>query len=229
MSPVRRPISQTESDQGFTLIEVLVSLAILALVLTVFLNMRTNAVIDAAIARDWRIAREIAETQLSEMAAGAREFPPETGESFEHEDYPYFQVQILVGEDEISQAESDIAQTMSSISEDGERSQDRREWQQEREDLRRARGSGQSLDEFRQTRFDDEFEERVPSEDEFEDVAVLVTFPNLLFDGPDVPEYLHLLLRRRLSTMAIEGLTPEQAADIRAEQGIDDGATSGGG
>ena len=69
----------TGRDAGFTLLEALVAMAVLAMVVTYFLSTRTTALIDAAETRNWRIAREIAEHHLSELKAGAREVPPESG------------------------------------------------------------------------------------------------------------------------------------------------------
>ena len=72
MITVRRPATAA----GFTLIEALVAMAILAVVVIHFLGTRTNALIDSAEARNWRTARELAEHYLSEIAAGALELRP---------------------------------------------------------------------------------------------------------------------------------------------------------
>ena len=44
-------------EAGFTLVEVLVAIAILALVLTSFMGTRTRSMADALDARNWRLAR----------------------------------------------------------------------------------------------------------------------------------------------------------------------------
>lgn len=205
--------SHTGRPDGFTLVEVLVSIAILALVLTTFLALRTNAIVDAANARDWRIAREIAERRLSELAAGAREFPPERGDVRQDEDYPDFEWQILVGESQISEYESELQTQQESYMSTSEEQVDRSSWQREREQLRRARTQGLTMSEY-ESQLNTDDEELDPSPDEFQDVAVIVTFPNLA-EGEDQPPFLSLTLKARLSTLVIQGLTPEQAEQIR--------------
>ena len=99
------------------------------------------------------------------------------------------------------------------------------EWQQERDDLRAARKSGQSFYEFReQSRFDEEerlaTEDLPPSEDEFEEVAVFVFFPNTRgIVGGVGNDTAHFVLKARISTMAIEGLTPDEAESLNNAQG----------
>ena len=60
-------------EEGFTLLEALVALSIIALVVMNCLMFRTGALVDATEARNWRVAREVAQEILSELKAGARE------------------------------------------------------------------------------------------------------------------------------------------------------------
>ena len=66
--------ARSTGEGGFTLLESLIALSILAAVVMHFLGSRTSALIDAAEARNWRLAREIAASKMSELKAGANEF-----------------------------------------------------------------------------------------------------------------------------------------------------------
>jgi len=199
----------TERQGGFTLIEALVALAILAMVTVGFLGMRTSAIIDANEAHHWQIAREIAQQMLSELRAGAREYRPEPGR-VPIEKYKGFSSQILIGEEMISQFEAEEANWDIG---GGERGQ-RLTWQSERDDQRRARQKGLSLQDYRDERFKEQNqldENETPSEDELEDVLVIVYFPNVrITDESSGPE-ASFKLKAKLSTLAIEGLTPDEA------------------
>jgi hypothetical protein len=128
---------------------------------------------------------------------------------------PGWSYQIVIGETNISSKEADIDGSLAP-EESGAKSELRR-WQQERDDQRRARSLGVSFFEYQQdTRVAEEErlqkEELVPSEDEFEEVAVFVFFPNVR--PGEGPEFSHFVLKGRLPTLAIEGLTPEEAEEI---------------
>ena len=66
-------------ERGMLLIEALVAMLIVATVTITFIGIRSNSLIDATRARNWRLAREIAEEKLSTLQAGAHEVPPESG------------------------------------------------------------------------------------------------------------------------------------------------------
>lgn len=211
-------IHRHRSESGFTLLEALVAIALLAMVVLHFLATRTEALKDAADARNRRVAREIAAHQLSILRAGAHELPPENRVMLEAgDDYPNFRYQILIGESAISEAESDMAEGYGD-DEDEERA-DRLEWQREREMLRSARFEGLSFTEYEDRLLEEELEVRIPSEDEFEDVAVVVYFPDVLRRDVDVPVDATFMLKAKISTMAIEGLTPEQAEVVAESRG----------
>ncbi len=219
--------ASTDREGGFTLIEVLVAMLILSGVAITFLTLRTNALIGAAEARNWRIAREIAATYLSELQAGARELPPEPGQIYTIEDYDAFEYEIFVGEAAISDMESRLADQSSMASPDGSSSaSERLAWQRERESLRRARSSGMSLLDYQDQQRAEELEQRIPAEDEFEDVAVLVWFPQVRPSEEDLSERGTFVLKAKISTMALEGLTPERAAVVAEQRG---GGTDSGG
>ena len=216
-------MEQPQKEAGFTLLEAMVALAIVAMVVTAVLAIRTNSLIDASEARNWRVAREVAQEILSELSAGAREDPPEY--NMQPAAIPSMKsvkkwaYQIVIGQERIASIESELD---SADTETDSKMSDRRNFQRERDDLRRARDKGMSFFEYReQTQLEEderlESEEDVPpSEDEFEEVAVFVFFPNV---RPGQSELGHFVLKSRISTMAIEGLTTEQAEAIQAEEG----------
>jgi prepilin-type N-terminal cleavage/methylation domain-containing protein len=212
---------------GFTLVEVMVAMTILAIVLLGFLSTRSQALADAIQARNWRLARSIAEEQLSKLQAGGNEFRPEPM-PVDVEGYPGFRYVILIGEQAIANAEAEI----DSLVADYDASQsERRTWQRDRDDIRSARQKGVSLDDYRQQLLASESDpDAVPSEDEFEEVAVIVYFPNVsLGENRDRDEET-FILKARVATLAIHGLTPEQARSLAAQKGLtSEGGTGTGG
>lgn len=226
-----RPGPGTASSHGgFTLIEALVAIAILAVVLIQLLATRTSALIDAAEARNWRVARELAERILSEIEAGANDVPPENKTMRDVEDYPGFRYQVLIGEAAISDVEAEIAGEQDyDAPPGGASSANRLEWQQERDRLRRARSSGLSMVDYEEQRRIEELEERIPTETDLEDVAVVVYFPNVRPSETDLEPESTFTLKAKISTMAIQSLTPEQAesvAEARGEGSGGDASTS---
>lgn len=212
---------ETPADAGgFTLIEVVVALGILSFVILTFLGTRTEAMIDATEARNWRLAREIAHQVLSELQAGAREAPPD-GTRVPIEKYPNFSYQILIGEDVISDHESD---SMASLASSEDNRGNRLSWQRERDDLRRATQKGVSLQDYREAqRLEDtdiNQDDEVPSEDELEEVLVVVYFPEVRITDEGRGE-TSFTLRAKVSTLAIEGLTPEDATEMARARGLD--------
>ena len=73
-----------------------------------------------------------------------------------------------------------------------------------------------------------EREEAPPSEDEFEEVAVVIRFPNARFPTRG-GEFSFFVLKARLSTMAIEGLTPEEAETLSGDDSNSSGDPGGSG
>lgn len=225
MNAPRRP-----HETGFTLVEILVALVIFAMVLLTFLQMRTKSVEDAVSTRDQRIAREIAETQLSELLAGARQYPPESGRTYTVDDYPGYEYRFLIGEASISDFESQIADEASAARPSGAGAvNDRMAWQRERDMLREARSQGVSLADYDQQLRAEEEERanRIPAEDEFEDVAVVVSFPEARL-REELPPTVHFMLKAKVSTMALESLTPERAEDVARMRGGDAAGGEGG-
>lgn len=217
-------------QDGFTLLEALVALAIVAMVVTSFLGIRTASLTDATEARNWRLARELAEEKMSELAAGAREVQPESGMEYQFEKYPGFSYKIVIGESAVAQVESEIAGLGGE--EESDEATDRARWQQDRDQYRRASARGLSYtelqDEMAQEDYRLKLAEKAPTEDDYEDVAVVVLFPNVLGDDDAQSAYV---MKARLSLLAISGLTPEessQQAAARGENQAADGGAAGG-
>jgi prepilin-type N-terminal cleavage/methylation domain-containing protein len=214
-------------ERGFTLIEALVALGIVASVVVGFIGIRTQALVDATHARNWRLAREIAEAKLSELQAGAREVPPESGVTVPLENYEGWSYQVVLGDSAVANLEAEIGAEAAG----GDAgSKERLDWQQNRENYRRAESRGLSAAEYQEQQLEDvnqRLAEQAPSATEYEEVAVAVFFPKL---DPDFEGQKDaLLIKARLSTLAISGLTPEQAMAVAASKGQDQGNAAGPG
>jgi type II secretion system protein I len=216
-----------DRQEGFTLLEALVALGIVAMVVVQFLGIRTSALIDATKARNWRLAREIAEERLSELQAGAHETPPQSGTEVKLEKYDGFSYKIVIGESSVTQIESELADSAAG---DDSAASERLGWQRDREQYRKASERGLSYAEYQDkiTEEDEQrrLEDKAPSETEFEEVAIVVYFPQL--DAKYEGDRDSLMIKSRISTLAISGLTPEQAMSIAASKG-EATPTSGGG
>jgi prepilin-type N-terminal cleavage/methylation domain-containing protein len=205
--------------EGFTLIEALVAMSILAFVVVGFLGTRTAALTDATEARNWRLARELAEEEMSRLMAGAHELPPETGRIDPFEKYPGFALQILIGESAIASHEQHQAGQLDNGML-GDNS-DRLIWQQDRENLRSASQRGMSYLEYEQFLLEEELrkeqEEQIPSEVDLEDVMVVIYFPVVRFN--DDRDQDTFTLKAKVSTLALECMTPEVAERFAESRG----------
>lgn len=215
---------------GFTLIEAVIALGILSLVILTFLGSRTDVIVDASEARSWRVARNIAEEVLSDLQAGARESPP-TGRRVPKEEFPGFSYQILIGEAAIGEAESaNVGYDDDDAGVEGGSRSERLAWQRERDDQRIARQKGLSLEEYRDQQLQEETdltdEDEVPSEDTLEDVMVVVSFPNVR-DAKGAQQESTFRLRAKVSTLAIQGLTQQEADDLARARGVEPTAADG--
>ncbi len=221
-------------ESGFTLLEAVVALGIVALIITSYLGIRTSALADGIEARNWRLAREIAEMHLSEVLAGAHETPPQSGVSVDLEEYPGFSYQVVIGESAITDLESSLANDLAAM-DSGDSSGDarqRQEWQRNRDVLRRAEGRGMSALDYQSQVAAEEYQRKLegkaPSEAEFEEVAVVVFFPKLNASYQGQKE--SFVIKTKVSTLALSGLTPDQARQIAESQGqgSSDGAAAAG-
>ncbi|MEO6593580.1 MAG: hypothetical protein ABIP94_02370, partial [Planctomycetota bacterium] len=198
--------------------EALVAMMIVAMVVIEYIGIRTSALIDATQARNWRLAREIAEEKMSELQAGARETPPQSGQEQVLEKYAGFSFKVVLGESAVASVEAEVANN--SVGENSVASE-RIEWQRDRENYRKAAQQGLSATAYEDKLVEEDYQRRLaetpPSADEFEEVAVVVYFPKLNADHEG--ERDALLIKARLSTLALSGLTPKQAAAIAAAKG----------
>jgi len=203
----------------------MVAVTVLTIVLLGFLSTRSQALADAIQARNWRQARSIAEEQLSKLQAGANEIRPEPV-PVDVEGYPGFRYVVLIGEQAIANAEAEIDSQAAQEAEQSER----RSWQRERDDVRAARQKGLNLDDYRRQQLQAESDpEAVPSEDTFEEVAVIVYFPNVSLAEDDDRTEATFTLKARVSTLAINGLTPQQAEGLAAQKGLTTNSNGAGG
>jgi hypothetical protein len=184
-----------------------------------FLGIRTSAIVDATEARNWRLAREIAEERMSELAAGARETPAESGVRVPIERYEGFAYKIVIGEADVADVESETA---SNAVDNGSVAGERLDWQRNRDDYRRASSRGLSAAEYEDRIAEEDYQRRmsdkVPSDTEFEEVAVVVYFPRMNADYPGQEDTL--LIKARLSTLSLSGLTPKRAEELATSRGV---------
>jgi type II secretory pathway component PulJ len=227
--PSEQSMSPAATVAGFTLLEALVAFALLAFVVIQFLGTRTEALIDSAEARNWRIAREIAERELSAVLAGARELPPKNRDRAEVEHYTGFSFEFAIGEAAIAQLETDLTATAEEDAPPGSAGSmtDRLEWQRERDTLRRAESLGLSYTDYQDQLLTDRPEDKPPTEDDMVDVAVVVYFPNVRpSEDATTPETSTFVLKAKVSTMALQCLTPDQAEVVAKSRG-EAGSTGG--
>ena len=205
--------------EGFTLIEALVAMSILAFVVIGFLGTRTAALTDATEARNWRLASELAEEEMSRLMAGAHELPPETGRIDPLDRYPGFALHILIGDSAIASHEQNLAGQLDNgaLGDNSERLM----WQQDRENLRSAGHRGMSYLEYEQFLLEEELrkeqEEQIPSEVDLEDVMVVIYFPVVRFAADRDEDTF--TLKAKVSTLALEGMTPEEAERFAESRG----------
>lgn len=104
------------TERAFTLVEVLISLSILAIAVTILLSARMGAVRDAAVVRDERAVWALASRVMAEIVvSGPEEYPGPSGSL--RDQFPEYQVQygftieeVMIGEppDEIIKEEYEV-------------------------------------------------------------------------------------------------------------------------
>lgn len=219
------------SQDGFMLLEALVALSIVAIVVTSYLGIRTSAVADGIEARNWRLARELAEERMSELLAGAFDTPPQSGIEVQFDRYEGFSYQIVIGESSIGELEASIASDSASEDDADIQARDRNEWQENLETYRKASARGMTALEYQDQIAAEELQRRLankaPSETEFEQVAVVVFFPKL--EARHQSQRESFIIKSKISSLALSGMTPEEARQIAEAQGSTDSAAAAGG
>lgn len=197
-------------DAGFTLLEVLVAMAVLAIATLTLTGMRTTSIIDAAEARNARIAREIATRVLSEVEAGVLRAYDMRGVRHEVEDLPYFTWRIVIGEGEIQEAETELTEMAASESgrDEDQRLNDRQQWLNRRREVNRARELNKPIDDLETQELE---VDESPDEDTIEEVAIFVYWPTMKPKTDNEDEEGIFRLRGQVTTLALSGLTEEQA------------------
>jgi prepilin-type N-terminal cleavage/methylation domain-containing protein len=204
------------ASAGFSLLEVVIALAVLAIALLSLTALRTESLVTAAEARNLRVARSLADRVISEVKAGLLRAYDVRGQVQTDEQFAAFSYKILVGELAIQQEES--AETEATADASGLDSDYRRlerlRWLQQRQDIRKARELKVPTHELTK---DEVKEPDVPDEETFEDFAVFVYYPSYREEGKSEV----YRVRSRTTTLALSGLTSEQANERK-------GRTSGG-
>lgn len=208
LTALRRVTRRDDLESGFTLLEVLVAMAVLAIATMTLTGMRTTSVMAAAEARNGRIAREIATRVLSEIEAGVLRAYELRGQRQTVEGMEDFEWKLVIGDAEIQEAETEIHESAaSSGSEDDQRRLERQQWLNRRSEIERARSENKELDELD----NDELEvDDSPDEDTIEEIAVFVYWTKMISKNEDDTQGV-FRLRGQASTLSLSGLTSEQA------------------
>jgi general secretion pathway protein I len=205
--PSWKPVvaARAQREGGFSLLEVLVAFAILAISLTLMMTIRTGSVQKAQEGRNTRVAAVLARQVLCEIEAGLHNAFDQEGREQFFEDYEGFRYRILIGESAISDAEQAAQELESDDSDASQRKEDRLRWLHSRRDAQLNKLENRTMGE---TRVEDQVEEPDTGDTEtFEEVAVVVRY-----FAPFRPAgEAELILRSRISTLALKGQTPEEA------------------
>lgn len=100
MNKIGRP-SVRSRDEGFTLLELLLSILIIAVVASVLIQQRLEIVREASIIRSHRIAWELASRQMSILELDPNTFKEDTSGSERFEDYPEYGYDYTVAKEEL--------------------------------------------------------------------------------------------------------------------------------
>ncbi len=197
-------------QRGFSLLEVLVALAILSIAVLTLTGLRTESLVTGTEARNLRVAKTLAKRLLSEIRAGQHKAWDLRGQEMPFEDFPKFRFKVLIGEAEIQDELAAIAEREAELS--GRDEADRRlrklDWLADRRsaalDEEPKTDTAEPSD---ATNREGAEEEETIDERTYEDVAVVVSY-----FAPRAPQGAGtFILRGRASTLALSGLTKEEA------------------
>ena len=213
-------------SRGFTLLEVLVAIAILSICILSLVGVRTDALATAVRTRDHRLARELAEKKLAEVESGTLEMR-ESGVEHTFEKYPKFSWTILIGDESADQDELEQTSNQDQVA-----GTDKASWLQQRQDearrkreerLTQSGGAATASAADPQAVREDPLkklqqQDTVPTEDDLETVVVVVKYPEL---SPETAKkgVARYTLKTKVSTLALSGLTSKQADEKAASAG----------
>ncbi len=208
-APGRGSVQCGSVQRGFSLLEVLVALAVLAIAIMSLTALRTESVITAAQARNLRVAGTIAKRILSELQAGMQNGYEVRGTEQSVEGMNDFTYKVLIGDTEIQEEETSLSELAADEGDAGERQYERQEWLNERREAHRAQKQGVPVGDLER----EELEvDDTPDEETIEELAIYVYYPKLR-NATEEGERAIFKLRSRISTLALSGLTSEQAED----------------
>lgn len=210
-------LSMTEHDRneqsGFTLMEVLVALAIMAMAMLSMIGLRSESLVQSTEARNLRVASALATQILSEVQAGMYRAYDLANEDQYVEGFEKFPWRLLIGEGAIQEELSIQAEREAeSGDQDMIQRQERMDWLQKRALSRKSRLQGISTSQLE----DQELEpDETPDDQTFEEIAIIVDYfaPSKKEDRAD------FMLRGRATTLALNGLTTEQAEEMNKSEG----------
>jgi prepilin-type N-terminal cleavage/methylation domain-containing protein len=210
-APENRAGSGKGSIRGFSLLEVLVAVAILAIALLSLAGLRTDSLSTATSARNLRIAQTFAKRILAQIQAGQFDAWELRGTEHQIEEIDGFSYQVFIGEGEIQEELGRIAEDQADESgkEQDQRRYEKLDWIKRRRMMREARAKGEDPSTLDTASSEDPTEEdEEPDEETFEDVGVFVYY----FD-PKRPDSMGVFsLRGRASTLALSGLTADEVS-----------------
>ena len=212
-----RTVETCDGSAGFTLMEVLVALAIMAMAMLSLIGLRSESLVQATEARNLRVAAALSTQILSEVQAGMYRAYDLEDEDQIVEGFEKFPWRILVGEAAIQEELSFRAEEEADTGDqDKIDRKERMDWLQRRSLSRQSRQEGISTSELEEQQLEPD---ESPDDQTFEEIAIIVDYfaPSKKGDRGD------FLLRGRATTLALNGMTTEQAEEQTGSETSGDG------
>ncbi len=206
------------SEGGFSLLEVLVAVAILSIALLTLAGLRTDSLVTATSARNLRIAQTFAKRILTQLQAGQFDAWELRGTEHQLEEIEGFSYRIFIGEAEIQEELGRIAEDQADESgnEKDQKRYEKLDWIKRRRMMREARDRGEDTTTLDTASTEEPTEEdEAPDEETFEDLGVFIYY----FDPKRSDSMGVFSLRGRASTLALSGLTPDEVSKSEEASG----------
>jgi type II secretion system protein I len=206
-------VGGNNKQAGFTLMEVLVALAIMSMAMLSLIGLRSESLVQATEARNLRVAAALATQILSEVQAGMYRAYDLKDEDQSVEGFEKFPWRLLVGEGAIQE---ELSYRAEREAESGDQQlverQERMDWLQKRSMSRKSRQRGITTTELEDQQLEPD---ETPDDQTFEEIAIIVDYfaPSKKGDSND------FILRGRATTLALNGLTSEQAEEQNKSEG----------